>query len=87
LNISSKDMGYRGKIGGYARAAKYGPHDLTGAARAGFLKRFEPQDPSLSEEERQRRTQAALKAYMAGLSRLSAISRQKHNGKKNQAGG
>ena len=70
-------MAARGRIGGYARAAKYGPEELTGPARAAFLKRFEPQDPDLSPEERARRTQAAINAYMAGLSRKSARARRR----------
>ena len=70
-------MAARGRIGGYARAAKYGPEELTGRARAAFHKRFEPQDPDLSPEERARRTEAALKAHMAGLARKSANARKK----------
>lgn len=77
VSTSSSEMGLRGRIGGYAKAAKYSPEQLTGAARAGFLQRFEPQDPLLSEEERQRRAQAALKAHMARLARLSALARRK----------
>lgn len=71
----SKDMALRGRIGGYARAAKYSSDELTGAARRGFMARFEPQEQGLSQEERERRTQAALKAHMAKLARLSAIKR------------
>jgi len=78
----SKDMALRGRIGGYARAARYSPDELTCAARRGFMARFEPRDPLLSEEERQRRTQANLKAHMARLARLSAIKRKK-GGKNN----
>ena len=70
-------MAARGRIGGYARAAKYSPEQLTGAARAGFLKRFEPDELGLSSEEQLRRTQAALRAHMAKLARLSALSRRK----------
>ena len=36
-------------------------------ARVAFLKRFEPQDPSLSPEERQQQAQAALRAHMSEL--------------------
>jgi len=73
----SSDMALRGRIGGFARAARYGPEELTAAARAGFLKRFEPQDPDLSMEERQRRAQAGLRAHMARLAMLSAQARRK----------
>ena len=71
------DMALRGRIGGYARAAKYASNELTGPARSGFMKRFEPQDPSLSPDERLRRTEAALRAHMARLARLSAKARRK----------
>ena len=75
--MDSRDMALRGRIGGFARAAKYDSQELTGAARAGFLLRFQPQEQGLSEEERLRRAQAALKAHMAKLARLSALSRRK----------
>ena len=71
------DMALRGKIGGYAKAARYSPEELTGAARRGFIARFVPQEQGLSQEERQRRAQAGLKAHMAKLARLSAIKRQR----------
>ncbi|HUW45598.1 MAG TPA: hypothetical protein VMW50_07350 [Dehalococcoidia bacterium] len=79
--IDSKDMALRGRIGGYAKAAKYSPQELTGAARAGFLRRFTPNDDNLSEGERIRRTQANLKAHMAKLARLSAIKRRSNKSK------
>ncbi len=67
-----------GRIGGYAKAAKYPAHKLTAAARKGFMARFQPGDPSLDEAERQRRAQAALKAHMAWLAYRSAeVRRQK----------
>lgn len=77
MTANNNDMALRGRIGGYAKAAKYSPDELTGAARRGFLARFEPADQSLSPEERQRRTQAALRSHMARLSRLSALARRK----------
>jgi len=70
-------MAARGKIGGFARAAKYSAGELTGPARQGFLKRFEPKDEDLSAEERLRRSQAALNSHMARLARLSAVARSK----------
>jgi hypothetical protein len=73
----SADMAARGRIGGYSRAAKYPAGELTCGARAGFLRRFEPTDPNLSEAERQRRTECNLKAYMAKLARLSARARKR----------
>ena len=75
--VDSKDMALRGRIGGYSRAGKYSPEQLTGAARAGFLKRFIPDDDNLSEDERLRRAQANLRAHMARLARLSSLKRKK----------
>jgi hypothetical protein len=77
MGYDASDMAARGRIGGYARAARYAPNELTGAARSGFMKRFEPKDPHLTPDERQRRTEAALRAHMARLSRLSARARAK----------
>jgi len=74
--IDNKDMALRGRIGGYAKAAKYNSQELTQAARAGFLRRFTPDDDTLSEQERLRRAQANLKAYMSRLARLSSIKRK-----------
>jgi hypothetical protein len=71
------DMAARGRVGGFVRASRYPAAELTGPAREGFLKRFEPPETGLSEEERQRRTEAALKAHMAKLARLSALARRK----------
>jgi hypothetical protein len=65
----------RGRIGGYAKAAKHPADELTTAARRGFMARFEPQDPDLDQAERQRRAQAALKAHMAKLAYLSSKAR------------
>ena len=78
MTLDPQDMALRGRIGGYARAAKYAPDQLTGAARTGFMRRFEPTDPSLTECERQRRAECALKAYMASLARRSALARRKN---------
>jgi len=64
-----------GRIGGYAKAAKHPADTLTTAARRGFMARFEPSDPDLDDTERQRRTQAALRAHMAKLAYLSSKAR------------
>ena len=77
---ATADMAARGRIGGYSRAALYSPEELTGKARQGFLRRFEPTDPSLSPEERNRRAQAALRAHMAKLARKSAQKRRRKAG-------
>jgi len=75
--VNSAEMAARGKIGGFVKASRYSPDKLTAAARHGFLARFTPTDPLLSEEERTRRAQAALNAHMASLARKSATARRK----------
>ena len=74
--FDSAEMARRGRAGGLARAAKYGPEELTGKARAAFLKRFDPEDPLLSPEERQRLAQAALRAHMSELGQKSGKRRK-----------
>jgi hypothetical protein len=78
MSVSSQDMRLRGRCGGFAKAAKYSPDQLTGAARKGFMARFTPTDTCLGEEERQRRARCALKAHMAKLARKSVLSRRRH---------
>lgn len=61
-----------GRIGGLVRSSRYSPHELTKAPRAGFKAKFEREvDPelTLSAEERERRSGARRKAYMADLAR------------------
>ena len=74
-----------GRIGGFTKASRYPAEDLTREARRGFLRRFEDEvDPGrvLAPEERGRRANAALRAHMARLARLSALTRKKKtNGK------
>ncbi len=77
-----------GRIGGFVRASRVPREQLTAAARAGFLARFEREvDPEhqLSTEERRRRAEAARRAYMARLALLSAQSRRKSQARKERA--
>jgi len=75
----SEDMRLRGRVGGFIRASRYSPDELTGAARAGFMARFvrevDERDPGLPEAERRRRATALLNAHMSALARKSALSR------------
>jgi len=80
LTYDPADMALRGRIGGYSRAAKYSPEELTRQARAGFLRRFEIEvdpDGTLRPEERTRRAVAARKAHMAVLAHKSAKARRR----------
>jgi hypothetical protein len=77
--FNSKEMALRGRIGGFARAARLPREQLTSAARNGFLARFELEvDPGkqLAPEERRRRAEAARRAYMARLALVSAKKRR-----------
>jgi hypothetical protein len=68
------------RIGGLTRAARYDGREVTGAARRGFMARFEDEvdpDGQLPQGERQRRAQAAMRAHMARLALRSAKSRRK----------
>lgn len=75
--LDPHDASLRGRIGGFSKAAKHPADTLTTAARRGFMARFEPSDPDLDEDERRRRTQAALRAHMAKLAYLSSRSRRR----------
>lgn len=77
MTLDHQDACLRGRIGGFAKAAKYPAHTLTSAARRGFMARFEPSDPTIEENERHRRAQAALRAHMAALARKSVLARRK----------
>lgn len=75
MTLDHQDACLRGRIGGFSKAAKHPADTLTTAARRGFMARFEPSDPDLDDDERQRRTEAALKAHMAKLAYLSSKAR------------
>jgi hypothetical protein len=63
------------RVGAYSLHAKYDSREITRAAREAFLKKWIDQvdpDRSLTEDERLRRAEAALKAHMAQLALKSA---------------
>lgn len=68
----------RGRIGAYRLHATHDPRQTTANARAAFLAKFlDDVDPSLPQEERLRRADAARKAHFARLAYLSAVARAK----------
>lgn len=72
-------MALLGRIGGFARSARYDNRQVTSAAREEFLERFVHQvDPQalLPKHERARRAQAARRAYFARLAFRSAEVRR-----------
>jgi hypothetical protein len=70
----------RARLGGLATAARYDAREQTAPARAAFLRRFVDQvdpDRALPRDERERRTEAAMRLHFARLSFLSARARSK----------
>ena len=64
-----------GSMGGLTAWSRHGVETMLGPARRGFIARFERMvDPtgSLSEEERARRAQRAMRAHMLRLAERSA---------------
>lgn len=69
----------RARLAAYSLHAKYDATEITAAARAAFLDRFERDvdpDGTLSEPERLRRAEAARKAYFTRLALRSAQARR-----------
>ena len=57
----------RGRLGGLATAARYSPTEITAPARAAFLQSFIPDDPELTDAERDRRAKAARRLHYTRL--------------------
>jgi hypothetical protein len=71
----------------YMLHARYDPRETTKAARRAFNQRFLDQvdpDRSLPERERQRRAEAARRAYFTRLAYLSARSRRRGGDRSHQ---
>jgi len=77
----SREVHYRkswaGKIGAAVQRSRHDPRVYTFAARNAFLRRFLPDDPTLSEKEAHLRAAAARRAYMLQLALKSAQVRSK----------
>lgn len=77
---SRSELAGRGRLGGYSKAAKYPPAELTAAARQAFAAKFlievDAATPSLDDAERQRRAELLRKAYFARLALTSAKARR-----------
>lgn len=70
----------RARLAAYSLHSKVDSRRHTQAARDGFIRRFEDEvDPEriLSEQERQKRAERALKAHMTRLALKSARARRK----------
>ena len=77
----------RGQIGAAVQQSRHDPHAYTIAARQAFLKTFWPDDPTLTQEEAERRARAAHRAHMLRLSFLSAKARRRRIGGRRKVGG
>lgn len=69
----------RARMAAYALHSRYDPQQTTAPARRAFASRFLDQvdpDRRLPEQERQRRAEAAKKAYFTKLAYLSARRRR-----------
>ncbi len=73
-----------GRIGAYTMLSRHDPYEVTRAAQKGFEAKFEREvDPEgvLPVDERKRRAEMALKAYMARLALKSAQARRRRSGR------
>ena len=78
-SLSPSERVMRARMAAYMLHARYDPRETTKPARRAFNKRFLDQvdpDRRLPERERQRRAEAARRAYFTRLAYLSARSRR-----------
>lgn len=85
--LTAHERSIRARIAALSRWSKEDPREATKPARAGFLRRFlEEVDPhnELPEAERNRRAEAARRAYFARLALKSAKTRRAKAARKSQ---
>lgn len=78
--LTPAERSLRARIGAYAMHARDDPRQTTAAARSAFFQRFEREvDPHrrLAAPERQRRAEAARRAYFSRLAYQSARRRNR----------
>ena len=78
MSLTPEQRTMRARLAAYTLHATHDPVETTKPARTAFLARFIKQvdpDNELPTEERHRRAQAALKAYMTALSLKSSVAR------------
>ena len=81
----SRKRSMAGRIGASVLRATHDPKVYTAAGRDAFLRRFEPDDPTLSEKEAHLRAVAARRAFMLKLALKSAKVRAKRMAARNGA--
>jgi hypothetical protein len=82
--LTPEQRSQRARIGGLTRASRYDSHEVTRPAKLAFQERFRRQvreaaaaaGEQLPEVEVERRTKAALDAYMVRLAYRSSRARQ-----------
>ena len=82
--MDRQQMALRGRLGAYTLHSTHNSREVTEAARAGFLAKFERQvDPEgiLAPDERRKRALAARSAHMMRLALRSAEVRRKKRGR------
>ncbi len=82
--MNPREASVRGRLGAYRQQSRHSPIDTTAAARAAFLSKFELEvdpDKVLPEAERQRRAEAAKKAYFTRLALKSVQARRRRKAK------
>lgn len=82
--ISSPDpiRSAAGRVGGYVKASRYPPDELTREARAAFLSKFDREadpDGTLPPDERRRRAEALRRAHYSRMALASAKSRRRRS--------
>ena len=76
-------MALRGRIGAFRLHATHDPRETTRTARLAFRTRFDrlvDPDNKLPTAERERRAEAARRAYYAQLAQKSAAARRRRKG-------
>lgn len=79
-SLTPSERVMRARMAAYMLHARYDPRETTKAARRAFNQRFVDQvdpDRRLPEQERNRRAEAARRAYFTRLAYLSARSRRR----------
>lgn len=88
MEMLREERALRGRLGGLTTHARHDSHTITDAARAAFRQRFADEvDPDrvLSDTERDRRVDAAIKAYFARLALRSVQARRRRREETEQA--
>ena len=83
MSLSATERQIRGRIGAHKLHATHDPQEITAAARAAFLDRFEKEadpDGTLPPEERARRARHLRSAHFSRLALRSAQARRQRKG-------